>query len=49
MLVEDKVMGAGGRRELGPADIRQALRLYRIADGVLVALLAAVTLVIWRA
>jgi adenosylcobinamide-phosphate synthase len=49
VLVEDAVMGAGGRRDLGPADIRRALRLYRIADGLLIGLLAAVTLVIARA
>ena len=35
VLVEDAVMGAGGRRELGAADIRRALRLYWIADGLL--------------
>ena len=34
-------MGAGGRRELGAADIRRALRLYWIADALLIALLAA--------
>ena len=32
VLVEDAEMGQGGRRELGPADIRRALRLYWIAD-----------------
>ncbi len=35
VLVEDATMGAGGRRELGAADIRAALRLYRVADGLL--------------
>ncbi len=40
-------MGAGGRRELGAADIRRALRLYRVADGLLLALVGAVALVIW--
>ena len=35
VLVEDAMMGAGGRRELGAADIRRALRLYRVADGLL--------------
>jgi len=40
VLVEDAVMGEGGRRALGAADIRRALRLYWIADGLLIALLA---------
>lgn len=44
VLVEDAVMGAGGRRELGAADIRRALRLYWIADGLLIGLLAALAL-----
>jgi adenosylcobinamide-phosphate synthase len=47
VTVEDAVMGAGGRRELGAADIRAALRLYRVADGLLLALLAGVAAVIW--
>lgn len=41
VVVEDAVMGRGGRRDLGPADIRRALRLYWTADALLVALLAA--------
>jgi adenosylcobinamide-phosphate synthase len=49
VLVEDAVMGRGGRRELGPADIRRALRLYWTADLMLVAGLAALVLVIGRA
>ena len=32
----------------GPRDIRRALRLYWIADALLIAVLAAVALVIWR-
>lgn len=44
-LAADAEMGAGGRRELGPADIRRALRLYWIADGLLIGLLAALALV----
>ena len=43
--VEDAVMGAGGRRALGAADIRRALRLYRVADGLLLALVGAVALI----
>ncbi len=44
VLVEDAVMGAGGRRELGAADIRRALKLYWIADGLLIGLVAALAL-----
>lgn len=47
-MVADAVMGAGGRRTLGAADVRTALRLYRIADGLLLALLAGLVLVTWR-
>ncbi|MFO1142144.1 MAG: adenosylcobinamide-phosphate synthase CbiB [Amaricoccus sp.] len=45
-LVEDAFMGSG-RRELGAADIRRALRLYWVADALLVGLLALWTLVSW--
>ncbi len=37
--VEDAVMG-NGRRDAGAADIRRALTLYRVADAMLIALLA---------
>jgi adenosylcobinamide-phosphate synthase len=37
VLVEDALMG-DGRREATAADIRRALRLYRLADALLVAL-----------
>ena len=40
--VDDAVMG-DGRREADAADIRRALALYRIADAILIALLAVVT------
>jgi adenosylcobinamide-phosphate synthase len=46
--VEDAIMGAGGRRELRAADIRRAVRLYWIADGLLIALVTAGALVTWR-
>ncbi|MBB3899738.1 adenosylcobinamide-phosphate synthase CbiB [Roseococcus suduntuyensis] len=39
VLVEDAFMG-DGRREASAADIRAALRLYRLADALLIALLA---------
>lgn len=42
-VVEDPWMGEG-RKELGPADIRAALRLYVVAS----ALLAAVLLLLWQ-
>lgn len=45
-LVEDAFMGAG-RRELGAADIRRALRLFWVADGLLLGLLAVWALVSW--
>jgi adenosylcobinamide-phosphate synthase len=38
ILVDDVFMGDGGRREANAADIRCALKLYRIADGLLIAL-----------
>jgi adenosylcobinamide-phosphate synthase len=44
-LVEDAVMG-DGRRDAGAADIRAALALYRRADALLIALLAALALVL---
>jgi adenosylcobinamide-phosphate synthase len=44
-LVEDAVMGDGWR-DAGAADIRAALALYRRADALLIALLAALALVL---
>ena len=43
-VVEDAVMGEGGRRALGPADIRRALRLYWVADALLAAALAGIVI-----
>jgi len=48
VLVEDAVMGVGGRRELDVGDIRRALTLYRVADGLLVALVGVVAVLTWR-
>lgn len=44
VVVEDAVMGEGGRRDLGSADIRRALRLYWVADALLAALLAGLVI-----
>lgn len=44
VAVDDAVMGAGGRRELGPADIRRALTLYWVADALLVATLGGLVI-----
>lgn len=38
VLVDDVFMGEGGRREANAADIRRALKLYAIADVLLIAL-----------
>ena len=45
VLVEDAMMG-DGRREADAADIRRALRLYRAADALLLALLALSALIL---
>ena len=42
VLVEDAVMGEGGRRDAAAADIRRALRIYRRADALLIALVGLV-------
>ncbi len=47
VVVEDATMG-DGRREAKAADIRDALRLYRRADAIGIALLAAIVLFTWR-
>ncbi|TPI15970.1 cobalamin biosynthesis protein CobD [Mesorhizobium sp. B4-1-3] len=42
-VVEDALMGEGGRREAESTDIRQALKLYRMADWLLLSLFAVVS------
>ena len=44
-MIEASFMGEGGRRELGPADIRRALKLTRIADYLLIGLFGLLALV----
>ncbi|MCT7377659.1 adenosylcobinamide-phosphate synthase CbiB [Chelativorans salis] len=39
VLVDDALMGEGGRRQAVAADIRRALRLYRAADAILIVLM----------
>ncbi|GAB4068190.1 cobalamin biosynthesis protein CobD [Ancylobacter sonchi] len=46
-LVTDGYMGTGGRRDCTAADIRRALALYRIADGLLIALAGAGAAAFW--
>lgn len=43
VLVDDVFMGEGGRREADSADIRRALKLYRVADYLLIALFGVVS------
>jgi adenosylcobinamide-phosphate synthase len=45
VMVDDAEMGAGGRREATAADIRRALRLYWVADGVMVGVFAGISIV----
>lgn len=45
--VEDSFMGEGGRRDTGAADIRRALKLYRIADMLLIGLFGLGAAAIW--
>ncbi|MGY6708134.1 MAG: adenosylcobinamide-phosphate synthase CbiB [Rhizobiaceae bacterium] len=49
--VDDALMGKGGRREATSVDIRNALKLFRIADGLLIALIGGLALFLishWR-
>ena len=46
VTVTDAEMGAGGRREATANDIRRALRLYRIADAMLIAVIGVVAAVL---
>lgn len=46
VLVDDVFMGEGGRREADSIDIRQALKLYRVADYLLIALFGLVSAIV---
>lgn len=45
-MVDDAMMGAGGRRDATPVDIRRALRLYHVANAILIASLGVLFYVI---
>lgn len=45
-VVEDAFMGEGGRREAESTDIRQALKLYRTADWLLLGLFAVLSAIV---
>ncbi|MFC5386434.1 adenosylcobinamide-phosphate synthase CbiB [Aquamicrobium segne] len=47
--VEDAFIGEGGRRDLNAHDIRCALRLYRLADMLLIGLFGLVAAILWLA
>ncbi|KQZ81913.1 CobD/CbiB family cobalamin biosynthesis protein [Mesorhizobium sp. Root157] len=46
VVVEDALMGEGGKRDATSADIRRALSLYRMADALLIALFAILSVLI---
>ncbi|WP_322414689.1 adenosylcobinamide-phosphate synthase CbiB [Mesorhizobium huakuii] len=49
IVVDDVFMGEGGRRDVDSADIRRALKLYRVADYLLMALFGVVSVIIFVA
>ncbi|TIP77050.1 MAG: cobalamin biosynthesis protein, partial [Mesorhizobium sp.] len=46
ITVDDAFMGEGGRRDVESMDIRRALRLYRVADFLLMALFGLLSLIV---
>lgn len=48
-MIEARFMGEGGRANLNAADIRRALKLARMADGLLIGLFGLLALIIWQA
>lgn len=49
IVVDDVFMGEGGRRDVDSADIRRALKLYRVADYLLIALFGVVSVIVFVA
>jgi len=49
VLVDDMFMGEGGRREATADDIRRALRLFWIADTLMIAVFGAIAGLLWLA
>ena len=47
-IVDDAVMGVGGRLDPDASDIGRALQLYRTADLLLIALFGALALLTWQ-
>jgi adenosylcobinamide-phosphate synthase len=45
IVVDDVFMGEGGRRDVDSGDIRRALKLYRVADYLLIALFGVVSVI----
>ena len=46
VMVDDAFMGEGGRRDVESMDIRRALRLYRVADFLLIALFGLLSVIV---
>ncbi|MET3579507.1 adenosylcobinamide-phosphate synthase [Mesorhizobium robiniae] len=46
VMVDDAFMGEGGRRDIESADIRRALKLYRTADLLLIALFGLLSVIV---
>jgi adenosylcobinamide-phosphate synthase len=46
VVVDDVFMGEGGRREADSLDIRRALKLYRVADYLLIALFGLISMIV---
>jgi adenosylcobinamide-phosphate synthase len=46
VMVEDAFMGEGGRRDVDSADIRRALKLYRVADFLLIGLFGLIAAIV---
>ena len=47
-MIQARFMGEGGRTELTHHDIRRALKLARVADGLLIGLFGCLALLIWQ-